>query len=102
MIEVGLVELAIPAVVSALIVAARNFSAKLDGPAAYWWSVGLNVVAQVAAELAAGDGGFTAATLMQAGGLGLGTGAVVGPGLATSGKRLGAGKLIKPREAPTR
>ncbi len=93
-LELDLVQLAIPAIVSALIVAARQFSARFDGPAAYWWSIGVNIVAQVAAELATGDGsGMVAAAT-----LGLGTGAIVSPGLAATGKRIGAGKLVKPRQ----
>lgn len=87
------VELLVPALVSGLIVAIRQFSAKLDGPAAYWWSIGLNVLAQVAVALTAdGDPAVAQAALV-----GLGTGAVVSPGLAATGKRIGAGKAIKPR-----
>ncbi len=89
-------ELFVPAVVTALIVALRQFTAKLDGPAAYWWSVGLNIVGQVAAALLSGAppdpsviGGAAA--------LGVGTGAVVSPGIATSAKRVGAAKAVKPR-----
>lgn len=88
-------ELVIPAVVSALITFARQFSSKLDGSAAFWWSVGVNVAAQVTAELAGASG---AGSLVGAAALGIGTGAVVGPGLATAGKRVGLAKVIKPRD----
>lgn len=89
--ELGPVEILIPAIVTALIAIARQTTEKLDGPAAYWVSIGLNIVAQVAAALATGGEPVGAAAL------GLGTGAIVGPGLATTGKRLGMGKAIKPR-----
>ncbi len=101
MIELSGIELLVPAVVSALVIAIRQFSATLDGPAAYWWALGLNVVGQVIAELATGDGGLTAGAIGQAAALGVGTGATVSAGVATAGKRLGAGKLVKPKRDPT-
>jgi hypothetical protein len=90
MIELSMVQLLVPAVVSVLVVAIRQVSASLDGPAAYWWALGLNVVGQVAAELATGDGGATAAVVGNAAMVGVGTGATVSVGVATAGKRLGA------------
>ncbi|MCP4871597.1 MAG: hypothetical protein GY898_23050 [Proteobacteria bacterium] len=97
LLQLGAVQLLVPVIVSALVVAARNVSARLDGPAAYWWALGLNVVGQVLAELATGDGGASAAAIANAGALGVGTGATVSVGMATAGKRLGAGKLVKPK-----
>lgn len=90
-------ELFVPAVVSGLIIGLRQFSEKLDGPAAYWWSIGLNVVGQVAAALLSGQPPDLA-IVGNAAALGLGTGAVVSPGIAAAGKRLGAGKVVKPRQ----
>ncbi len=89
--EFGLVELMIPAVVTALVALVRQFTEKLDGPKAYWVSVAVNVVAQVAAQVQAGGDPMAGAAL------GLGTGAVVGPGLASTGKRVGLAKFFKPR-----
>jgi len=83
------IELFIPAVVSAIIVAARQITASLDGPAAYWWSIALNIAAQVTAALVTGDAG-----VVEALGLGAATGAVVSPGLAASAKRLGARRAV--------
>ena len=100
MIELSVVELLVPAIVSALVMAIRQFSASLDGSAAYWWALGLNVVGQVAVEFAAGDGGATAAAVGNAAMLGVGTGATVSVGVATAGKRLGAAKIVKPRRDP--
>jgi hypothetical protein len=100
MIELSMVQLLVPAVVSVLVVAIRQVSASLDGPAAYWWALGLNVVGQVVAELGAGDGGMTASAIASAGLLGVGTGATVSVGVATAGKRLGAAKIVKPRREP--
>lgn len=85
-------QIVIPVVVSALVTMARQFTAGLDGPKAYWVSIVLNIVAQVVAQLSS-DGG----SVIAGAALGLGTGAVVGPGLATSVKRLGLEALIKPR-----
>ena len=93
-LEIGGIELLIPAIVAAIVVAVRNVSASLDGPRAYWVGLALNVAAQVVAELVAGDGSGSVAG---AAALGLGTGAVVSPGLAATGKRLGAAKIVKPR-----
>jgi len=93
-LEMGAMELMIPAIVAALIVGVRNFSASLDGPRAYWWSLGLNIVAQVTAELVAGDG---TGTVAGAAALGLGTGAVISPGIAATGKRVGLEKVVKPK-----
>ncbi len=93
-LEMGPLELMIPAIVAAVIVAVRNFSASLDGPRAYWWSLGLNILAQVVAELVAGDG---TGTVAGAAALGLGTGAVISPGIAAAGKRVGLAKVVKPR-----
>ncbi len=90
------IELLVPALVTGAIIALRQFTAKLDGPAAYWWSIGLNIVAQVAVALTTGAEGADPA-VAQAAMVGLGTGAVVSPGLAAAGKRIGAGKAIKPR-----
>lgn len=97
MIELSGIELAVPAIVSALVVAVRNVSAKLDGSRAYWWALGLNIVGQVVAELVAGDGGVTAAAIGSAAMVGIGTGATVSVGVATAGKRVGLGKLVKPK-----
>lgn len=100
LVALGLMELLVPTIVSVLVVAVRQFSEKLDGPAAYWWAIGLNIIGQVAAELAAGDGGMTAAAIGNAAGLGVATGGTVSVGIATAGKRLGAGKIVKPRQQP--
>lgn len=100
MIQLSGIELLVPAIVSALVIAVRQFSPRLDGPAAYWWALGLNVVGQVVAELVASDGGFTAAAVGNAGMVGVGTGATVSVGVATAGKRLGAAKIVKPRRDP--
>lgn len=96
MMEFSGLELFVPAVVTGLIVAARQFSARLDGPAAYWWSIGLNILGQVAVGLAAGTGTDPVA-IGNAAALGLGTGAIVSPGIAATGKRVGAAKVVKPR-----
>ena len=87
--EITGTQLLIPAVVSTLVAVFRQVSARLDGPSAYWASIVLNVVAQ----LVAGEQGSVVAGAA----LGLGTGAVVGPGLATSVKRIGLGNVVKPR-----
>lgn len=97
MIELTGIELAIPAIVSAVVVLIRNVSVKLDGSRAYWWALVLNVVGQVLAELVVGDGGATAATIGTAAVVGIGTGATVSVGMATAGKRVGLGKIIKPK-----
>ncbi|KKM72943.1 hypothetical protein LCGC14_1415390 [marine sediment metagenome] len=102
MIELSGFQLLVPVVVSAIVVAIRNVSAQLDGPAAYWWALGLNVLGQVVAELATGDGGVTAGAIGNAAALGIGTGATVSVGVATAGKRLGAGKVVKPKGAGSR
>lgn len=94
MIELSSMDLVIPVVVSALVVALRNFSASLDGSKAYWWVLGMNVVAQVATALVAD--GATAATVGNAAALGIGTGATVSVGLATAGKRVGLSKFVAP------
>lgn len=94
MIELSGVDVLIPVVVSALVVALRNFAGTLDGPKAYWWVLGMNVVAQVATALVAD--GPTAATVANAAALGVGTGATVSVGLATAGKRVGLSKLVTP------
>lgn len=91
-------QILIPIVVSALITAIRQISAGLDGPRAYWASIALNIVAQVSAQLLAGDGASVAVGAATGAALGLGTGAVIGPGITTSLKRIGLGKLIKPRQ----
>ena len=91
--ELTSTQILIPVVVSAIVTAIRQVTAGLDGPRAYWASILLNIVAQVSAQLAAGEGGSVAAGAV----LGLGTGAIVGPGLGTSVKRIGLTKLIKPR-----
>lgn len=91
MMEFGGFDLLVPAIVSGLIVLARQFTAKLDGNQAYIASVVLNVVAQVAAALV--DGG----ALAGAAATGLATGAVVGPGLVATGKRVGLKKVMKPK-----
>ena len=75
MMELNLFDLLVPAIVSGLIVAARQFTAKLDGNQAYLVSVVLNVVAQVTAALL--DGGALGAAAVT----GVATGAIVGPGL---------------------
>lgn len=95
--EISGLELFVPAVVAALVVALRQFSSRLDGPAAYWWSIGLNIVGQVAAAVLTGADTIDPAVIGQAAALGLGTGAVVSPGIAATGKRLGAAKVVKPR-----
>ncbi len=97
MIELSGIQLAVPAIVTALVIAIRNVSARLDGPAAYWWALGLNVVGQVVAELVAGDGGMSAAVVGNAAMVGIGTGATVSVGMATAGKRVGLAKLVKPK-----
>ncbi len=97
MIELSGIQLLVPVIVSALVVVVRNISATLDGPKAYYYALGLNVLGQVIAELAAGDGGMTGAAIVNAGLLGVGTGATVSVGMATAGKRLGAAKIVKPR-----
>jgi len=94
--DIALVDLVVPAIVAALIVGVRQFSEKLDGPAAYWWSIVVNIVSQVVVELASGGTG----TIVGAAALGLGTGAVVSPGLAISAKRLGASEIVTPRPEP--
>jgi hypothetical protein len=91
MMELQGFDLLVPAIVSGLIVVARQFTAKLDGNQAYMASVVLNVVAQVAAALL--DGG----ALAGAAATGLATGAVVGPGLVATSKRVGMAKLVKPK-----
>ena len=101
MIELSGLELLVPTIVSALVMGVRQFSATLDGPKAYWWALALNVVGQVIAELVAGDGGVSAAVVGNAAMVGVGTGATVSVGVATAGKRLGAGKLVKPKRDPT-
>ncbi len=98
MISLDATQLLIPVIVSALVVAIRNVSARLDGATAYWWVLGLNVLGQVVAELATSDGGASAAAIANAAALGVGTGATVSVGVATAGKRLGAGKLVKPSQ----
>ncbi len=90
-------ELLVPIIVSALVVGIRNVSAKLDGPTAYYFAIGLNIIGQVVAELATGDGGVTAGAIGSAAALGVGTGATVSVGVATAGKRLGAKKIVTPR-----
>lgn len=97
MIELSGIELLVPVIVSALVVVVRNISAKLDGPVAYYFVLGLNVLGQVIMALAADGTGATAATLGSAAMLGVGTGATVSVGVATAGKRLGAGKIVKPK-----
>ncbi len=89
--EVSVTQLLVPIVVSALVTFLRQVTAQLDGPRAYWASVVLNIIAQVVAQLAVDGDPMAGAAL------GLGTGAIVGPGLATSVKRIGLSKLIKPR-----
>lgn len=100
MIELSGVELLVPAIVSALVIAIRQFSASLDGPAAYWWALGLNIAGQILAEMLAGDGGATAVTVGNAAMVGIGTGATVSVGVATAGKRVGLGALVKPKREP--
>lgn len=95
--ELSGLELFVPAAVTALIVALRQVTEKLDGPAAYWWSIGLNIVGQVVAGLMAQQGTDPSA-IMASAGLGLGTGAVISPGIAATGKRVGASKAVKPRQ----
>ncbi len=97
MIELSGLELLVPAIVSAVVVAVRQFSAKLDGPPAYWWAIGLNVAGQVLVAFVADGGSITTAGIFYAGALGIGTGATVSVGVATAGKRLGAGRMVKPR-----
>ena len=101
MIELSAAELLVPAIVSALVIAIRQVSAKLDGPAAYWWALGLNVVGQVLVAFVADGGSITTAGIFYAGALGIGTGATVSVGVATAGKRLGAGKMVKPKRDRT-
>ncbi len=90
--ELSGLQLFVPVAVSALVTLVRQFSAGLDGNRAYWFSIAVNVVGQTAAQL------MTDGDPMAGAALGLGTGAVVGPGLATTVKRLGLGKLVKPRK----
>lgn len=97
MIHLSGIELLVPAIVSALVIAVRNFATTLDGPKAYWYVLALNVVGQVVAELTMGDGGVTAASVGNAAMVGVGTGATVSVGLATAGKRVGFGNLVKPK-----
>ena len=92
MMELQGFDLLVPAIVSALIVVARQFTAKLDGNQAYMASVVLNVLAQVAAALL--DGGALGA----AAATGLATGAVVGPGLVATSKRVGLANVVKPKK----
>ncbi len=96
MFELTGFDIFVPAIVSALVTFARQFTAKLDGPKAYWVAMGLNVFAQVAAELAS-DGAGGAVGLANAAAMGVAGGATVSAGIATAGKRVGLGKLIKPR-----
>lgn len=97
MIELTGIELAIPAIVSAVVVLIRNVSVKLDGSRAYWWALVLNVAGQVVAALLAGDATVTAAVVGHAAMVGIATGATVSVGVATAGKRVGLGKIIKPK-----
>lgn len=96
MLELSGFDIFVPAIVAALVTLGRQFTEKLDGPKAYWVAMGLNVLAQVTAELA-GDGGGGATVLANAAAMGVAGGATVSAGIATAGKRVGLGKLIKPR-----
>ncbi len=86
-------QILIPAVVAAIVTAIRQVSAGLDGPKAYWASIILNIIGQVIVQLQAPEGSVIVGTM-----LGLGTGAIVSPGLASTLKRVGLAKLIKPRQ----
>ena len=92
MIDLSGFDLLVPLVVSVLIILLRQFTEKLDGPWAYAWSVALNILVQVFTALQGGDPGAAAAVT------GLGTGAILGPGMVTTTKRLGLGKMVKPRQ----
>ena len=95
MLELSGFDIFVPAIVAALVTFFRQFTEKLDGPSAYWVAMGLNVAAQVTAELA-GDGGGGGA-LANAAAMGVAGGATVSAGIATAGKRVGLGRVIKPR-----
>ena len=97
MIELSGFDLLAPAVVSVLVIAGRQFSSRLDGASAYWWALGLNILAQVTAELVTNDGGVTAAGISSALTTGAALGGTVSVGVATAGKRVGLSKLVKPR-----
>ncbi len=90
--ELSGTQLLIPVAVSTLVTLLRQFTVGLDGNRAYWASIALNMIGQTAAQL------MTDGNPMAGAALGIGTGAIVGPGLATTGKRLGLSKLIKPRK----
>ena len=91
--QVSGTEVIIPAVVTVLVMAFRQFRSTLDGPRAYWFAFVLNIVAQVVNALMAGDPVVSAALF------GAGTGAVVSPGIAETTKRIGGKKLVTPRKA---
>lgn len=97
MLELSGFDIFVPAIVAALVTFARQFTEKLDGPKAYWVAMALNIAAQVGAELA-GDGGGGAGALANAAAMGVAGGATVSAGIATAGKRVGLGKVIKPRQ----
>jgi hypothetical protein len=94
MIEISGIEMLIPAIVTALIVIARQFTASLDGPRAYWISIAINIIAQVTAELAGMGGG---AGIAGAAAMGAGTGMIASPGIAITGKRIGLAGVVKPK-----
>jgi hypothetical protein len=94
MIEISGIEMLIPAIVTVLIMLARQFTARLDGPVAYYVSIVINILAQVLAELAGVGGG---AGMAGAAAMGAGTGMIASPGLAITGKRFGLRKIVKPK-----
>lgn len=91
--QVDGLDMMIPAVVTVLIMAIRQFRSTLDGQSAYWFSICANVVAAVSAALVTGDPLASAALF------GAGAGAVVSPGIAETTKRFvpGGQKLVTPR-----